>query len=179
MRFSGWALEGDERQARVELTFNGRTTVEAELGHERPDVPQNLHRPHATSACGWSVWMDLATWPPGDLHVTLTGFTTRGQPVQLESRSFRLTDSRLAGSVDMPRDGDEIRGDGLVVRGPGPPSMAGVPARVEVCVNGRPAGRARLRIPRPDVTGTSTCGFGSLNRVRVPRHSPRLEISRP
>jgi glycosyltransferase involved in cell wall biosynthesis len=161
MRFSGWALEGDERQARVELTFNGRTTVEAELGHERPDVPRNLRRPHATSACGWSAWADLAAWPPGDLHVTLTGFTVRGQPVQLESRSFRLTDSRLAGSVDMPRDGDEIRGDGLVVRGWA--SIDGrSAARIEVCVNGRPAGRARLRIPRPDVSGTSTCGFGSL-----------------
>ena len=148
--FSGWALEGDELPARVELTFNGATTVEAELGHERPDVPRSLGQPRATSACAWSAWVDLAAWPEGDLEVTITAFTKRGRPVWVESRSFELTGSSFVGSLDTPRDGEEVQGDSLVVQGWASIDGRG-PARVEVSIDGLPVGRARLRVARPDV----------------------------
>jgi glycosyltransferase involved in cell wall biosynthesis len=148
--FSGWALEGDELPARVELTFNGATTVEAKLGHERPDVPRSLGQPRATSACAWSAWVDLAAWPEGDLEVTITAFTKRGRPVWVESRSFELTGSGFVGSLDTPRDGEEVQGDSLVVQGWASIDGRG-PARVEVSIDGLPVGRARLRVARPDV----------------------------
>ena len=148
--FSGWALEGDELPARVELTFNGATTVEAKLGHERPDVPRSLGQPRATSACGWSAWVDLAAWPERDLEVTITAFTKRGRPVWVESRSFELTGSGFVGSLDTPRDGEEVQGDSLVVQGWASIDGRG-PARVEVSIDGLPVGRARLRVARPDV----------------------------
>ena len=160
VRFRGWALEGDRRPARVELTFSDATTIEAELGEERPDVPRNLGQPRATSACGWSAWMDFAAWPQDDLQVTVTAVPRRGSPVRLKSQSFRLT-SGLAGYIDIPRDGQEVHGDSLAVWG-----WAYIdgrnPARVEVSINGLPVGRASLRLPRPDVAGIPGRGFGPL-----------------
>ena len=159
--FSGWALEGDELPARVELTFNGATTVEAKLGHERPDVPRSLGQPRATSACGWSAWVDLAAWPEGDLEVTITAFTKRGRPVWVESRSFELTGSGFVGSLDTPRDGEEVQGDSLVVQGWASIDGRG-PARVEVSIDGLPVGRARLRVARPDVAAIPGRELGPL-----------------
>jgi glycosyltransferase involved in cell wall biosynthesis len=145
----------------VELTLDGVTTVTAKLGRERPDVPRNLRQPGATSACGWSVWVDLAAWQRSDLHVTVTAFPRIGRPVRLKGRSFRLTTS-LLGSIDIPREGEEVYEDGLVMRGWA--YLDGrSPARVEVSIDGLPVGRASLRMPRPDLAGLSGRGFGPLS----------------
>jgi len=180
VHFSGWALEGDTRPASVELTFNGATTVTAKLGHQRTDVPRNLRQPRATSACGWSAWVDVGTLPQGGLEVAATAFPSRGRPVRLSSRSFRLTND-LTGSIDIPGDGQEVYGDSLDVRG-----WAYIdgrnPARVEVSINGSPVGRASLRQPRPDLADIRRRGSGLLSgfefRGSVPQGaSPVAEIS--
>jgi glycosyltransferase involved in cell wall biosynthesis len=138
----------------VELSFNGATIVEARMGHERPDVPAGLGLGHTASACGWSAWVNLATLSEDALGVTVTGFPRRGQPVRLGSRGFRLTASTLIGNIDSPSDGEEIQGDELNVRGWACIEGRG-PARVEVTIDGRPVGRASLRIPRPDLASLS------------------------
>ncbi len=160
VRFSGWALEGDTRPARVELTVNGATTVQARLGHDRADVPRNLEEPRVASACGWLASVDFGAWPEGELQVTVTAFPGRGRPVVLKNRSFRLT-NYVTGSVDIPRDGQEVSGDTLAVRG-WAYIDGGSPARVEVSINGLPVGRASLRQPRPDVADARGREFGSL-----------------
>ena len=158
--FVGWALEGDHAVSKVELVFNRSTTVEAEIGIRRPDVPLGLGAPHATVACGWSAWVDLARWPVGSLRVRVTAFGPSGRRSGLGERVFRLAGTGLAGSVDIPAEGTEVTRD-LFVAGWASMGPAGV-ARVEINVDGRTIGRARLRIPRPDVAAVPTHDFGPL-----------------
>jgi len=158
--FVGWALEGDHPVSKVELVFNRSATVEAELGMRRPDVPLALGAPHATAACGWSAWVDLARWPVGSLQVRVTAFGPSGRGAALGERVFRLAGTGLAGSLDIPSEGAEVTRDLLVV-GWASTAQAGV-ARVEISVDGRTIGRARLRIPRPDVASVPTHDFGPL-----------------
>jgi glycosyltransferase involved in cell wall biosynthesis len=138
----------------VELTFNDSTIVEARMGDLRPDVPSELSLPWTARACGWSAWVNLATLPEGDLRVAVTGFPRRERPVRLGGRGFRLTASTLTGSIDSPRDGEQIHGDELSVRGWSFIDGRG-PARVEVTIDGRSVGRASVRIPRPDLASSS------------------------
>lgn len=158
--FVGWALEGDHPVAKVELIFNRLTTVEAELGMQRPDVPLALGSPDASPACGWSAWVDLAEWPVGDLHVNVMASRVSGRRFGLGERSFRLAGTGLAGSLDIPAEGAEVTRE-LFVAGWASTGHAGV-ARVEISVDGRPIGRARLRIPRPDVASVPAYNFGPL-----------------
>ena len=102
--FQGWALDGSRPVSRVELTFNRSTTLEADLGAHRPDVPEVLGEPEASVACGWSAWVDLARWPEGNLEVSVTVSGRSGPPVELGTRSFRLE------AVDLPAQVAELRG---------------------------------------------------------------------
>ena len=156
--FVGWALEGDHPVAKVELIFNRLTTVEATLGVRRPDVLPALGSPDASPACGWSAWVDLAVWPVGELHVKVVASGIRGRRFGLGERSFRLVD--LAGSLDIPAEGAEVTRE-LFVAGWAATGHAGV-ARVEISVDGRTVGRARLRIPRPDIASVPAYDFGPL-----------------
>jgi glycosyltransferase involved in cell wall biosynthesis len=158
--FVGWALDGDYPASRVALAFNGTTAAEADLGMYRPDVPASLGLPRATSACGWSTWVDMAQWPEGRLDVKVTASGHTGRTSILGERSFRLAGSGLAGSVDLPPEGAEIRRD-LLVAGWASTERGGV-ARVEISVDGQTIGRARLRIPRPDVAAVPAYHFGSF-----------------
>jgi glycosyltransferase involved in cell wall biosynthesis len=153
-------LEGDHAVSKVELIFNRSTTVEAEIGMRRPDVPLGLGAPHATAACGWSAWVDLARWPVGSLHARVMAFGLSGRRFVLGERVFRLAGTGLAGSLDIPAEGAEITRD-LFVAGWASTGSAGV-ARVEISVDGRTIGRARLRIPRPDVASVPAHDFGPL-----------------
>jgi len=159
--FEGWALDGDRSATHVELVFNGTTMVEADLGIRRPDVPANLGVPRASAACGWSAWVNVADWPPGALDVTVRASGRSGRAVVLGERTFRLVGTGLAGSLDIPVDGAEIRRD-LIVAGWASTARGGV-ARVEISCEGKGIGRARLRIPRPDVAAISPGGFGPLS----------------
>ena len=158
--FLGWALDGDRCASKVELTFNGTTTVEADLGMRRPDVPEKLGAPHASPACGWSAWVDLAEWPVGVLHVNMTASGVSGRRFGLGERTFRLAGTGLAGSLDIPAEGADVTRE-LFVAGWASTGHTGV-ARVEISVDGQTVGRARLRIPRPDVASVPAYDFGPL-----------------
>jgi len=158
---SGWALDDSRPPAKVEVTFNGEVTVEAALGGPRPDVPLNLAEPAASAACGWSVWVDLATWPPGDLQVKVVAVDRSGRASELAYRSFLLTGTGLEGQIDTPVPGQELEGELLVVRGWASIDGGGA-SRIEVTLDGKPAGRARLRLPRPDVAAVPVRRFGPM-----------------
>ena len=97
--FYGWALDGDSGASNVELIFNRTTTIEADLGMQRPDVPLSLGEPNVAPACGWSTLIDLARWQEGDLEVTVMVSGRSGSRVALGSRSFRLEGIDLVGQV--------------------------------------------------------------------------------
>jgi hypothetical protein len=102
--FYGWALDGDSGASNVELIFNRTTTIEADLGMQRPDVPLSLGEPNVAPACGWSTLIDLARWQEGDLEVTVMVSGRSGSRVALGSRSFRLEGLDLVGQVSALRD---------------------------------------------------------------------------
>ena len=157
VHFSGWGLEGNEPMARVDLTINDASIVEATLGDSRPDVAQALGRPHAADACGWTAWVDLAAWSQSDLRVVVMGFPRNGPPTHLGSRHFKLTGRTLTGSIDWPLEGEEISSDRLYVSGWA--CIGGRnPSRVEVTVDGRAVGRASLRIARSDLATSLPIG---------------------
>lgn len=160
-RVSGWALDDSRPPAKVEVTFNGEVSVEAALGEPRPDVPLNLGEPAASAACGWSVWVDLATWPPGDLQVKVVAVDRSGRASELAYRAFLLTGTGLEGQIDTPAPGEELEGELLVVRGWASIDGGGA-SRIEVTLDGKPAGRARLRLPRPDVAAVPVRRFGPM-----------------
>jgi D-inositol-3-phosphate glycosyltransferase len=159
--FSGWCLEGRDGPKRVELTLNGDTLVDAELGGQRPDVPVNLAQPKVTRACGWEAWVDFSDWPPGELTVVAQAFGHSGASTTLGTKGFSLVGTRLVGALDTPRAGVQLTDSLLAVRGwaviDGEPA-----ARIEVSVDGRVLGRARLCVPNENMAPLLVRRFGSL-----------------
>ncbi len=146
--FRGWALDGSDTPARVEIIVGGQKRLAAQLGLSRPDVPENLNEPEASSDCGWSCTVDLAAWPDLDVSVQVVATGRHGEVATLFDRTLRLIGSGVL--LDSPADGQVISDGLLTVRG-----VALVegryPSRVDVEVDGCVAGRARLRLPRFDV----------------------------
>ena len=92
VRFDGWALAGSRVPDRVELVINGRTTVTAGLGVDRPDVPAHLHDPHAPAACGWAVTIDLTPFAPGPLTVEAYTVKSSGLRSNFATHVYELVD---------------------------------------------------------------------------------------
>jgi D-inositol-3-phosphate glycosyltransferase len=148
--FDGWALVGRRAVAAVDIVLNDLTTVRAALGVPRPDVSASLHEPRAALACGWTSRIDLAPWPLGDLRVKVIARSRSQMSSVIGFRMYTLVGEGFEGHVDEPREGSVIRGDLLVVQGWA--TIGGRPvARIDVHLNGRRAGRARLRTVRWDV----------------------------
>jgi glycosyltransferase involved in cell wall biosynthesis len=134
----------------VDIILNEQTTVRADLGRERPDVPVVLNEPGAAVSCGWSAIIDLTPWPLGDLRVKVVATSRSGVSAVIAHRLFTLKGEGFEGHLDAPREGSELRGDLLVVQGWA--TIGQQPAsRIDIDLNGRRAGRARLRLVRPDV----------------------------
>jgi len=152
--FEGWALEGRDSPTAVEIVVNGDNRFSARTGLPRPDVGVNIGEPEAATDCGWSIAVDLATCsgPEVRIQVVVTGRT--GDRYTLMDRTFRLRSDDFAGHLDAPMEGAVISGDVVAVRGW---AMSGdrLPSRVEIEIDGRAAGRARLRVPRSDVEALS------------------------
>ncbi|MGD1052212.1 MAG: glycosyltransferase family 4 protein [Candidatus Dormibacteria bacterium] len=160
-RFSGWCLEGRDVPQRLELTLSGTARIDAEVGSQRLDVPLNLGQPEVTPACGWEAWVDFSDWPPGELTVVARAFGHSGDSAILGTRGFSLVGTRLVGALDAPRAGAELKDELLAVRGwaviDGEPA-----ARVEVSIDGRLLGRARLCVPSIGMAPPLVRRFGSL-----------------
>lgn len=148
--FDGWALVGPHAAAAVDIVLNDTTTIRAALGKARPDVRENLHEPDATVTCGWSATIDLANWPLGDLRAKVVATSHSGSVSVIGYRQYTVTGEGFEGYIDEPRAGAELHGDLLVVQGWATIGHRPV-SRVDVHVDGRQVGRARLRLVRRDV----------------------------
>jgi D-inositol-3-phosphate glycosyltransferase len=146
--FRGWALDGTSRSSEVDVVING-TAHAAHLGEPRPDVATNLGRPGVAADCGWSVLVDLSAWPQGELDVKVFAGATAGAATTIDSRSYMLHGAVATGRIDIPLEESTV--DQLLVVAGWAVIGAHLPVRVDVEVDGRPVGRARLRVPRPDV----------------------------
>ena len=149
MTFDGWALVGRRMAATVDVVLNEMTTVHASLGSARPDVPVSLSEPTAI-ACGWTAKIDLAQWPLGDLRVKVIATSRSGMSSVIGHRMYTLIGEGFEGYLDTPPEGAEVLGDLLIVQGWA--TVGQRPAsRIDIHLNGRYAGRARLRVVRSDV----------------------------
>ena len=148
--FDGWALVGNRTVAEVEIVLNDRTTMRATLGRARPDVREKLHEPGVAVSCGWIATVDLTHWPLGDLRVKVIATSRSRRSSVIGNRVYTVTGEGFEGYIDEPRDGAEIDGDLLVVKGWATVGHRPV-SRLDVNVDGRPLGLARLRVIRRDV----------------------------
>jgi glycosyltransferase involved in cell wall biosynthesis len=143
--FRGWALDGLGPPASVDIVVGGQRWHRAQLGLSRPDVPVNLNEPEASSDCGWSCTVDLAAWADLEVSVRVVATGRRGEGATIFDRILRLVESGVL--LDSPADSEVISDGLLTVRG-----LALVegryPSRVDIEVDGRVAGRARLRLPQ-------------------------------
>ncbi len=148
--FDGWALVGKRTVAEVEIVLNDRTTVKATLGKARPDVRENLHEPSVAVPCGWIATVDLTHWPLGDLRVKVIARSRSRRSSVIGNRVYTVTGSGFEGHIDEPRDGAQIDNDLLVVKGWATVGHRPV-SRLDIHVDGRRVGLARLRVIRRDV----------------------------
>jgi glycosyltransferase involved in cell wall biosynthesis len=174
-------LVGQRIVAAVDLVLNDMTTVGATLGQPRPDVPTNLDEPGAAVACGWTSTIDLTPWPLGDLRVKVVATSRSGMTSIIGHRLYTLTGSGFEGHLDEPREGAEIHGDLLIVQGWATIGQRPV-SRVDVHLNGRRAGPARLRLVRRDVERHAAGRLGPVTGfeyrgVVSPDASQSLEVA--
>jgi D-inositol-3-phosphate glycosyltransferase len=148
--FDGWAIVGKRTVAEVEIVLNDRTTVRATLGRARPDVRENLHEPGVAVSCGWIATVDLTHWPLGELRVKVIARSRSRRSSVIGNRVYTVTGSGFEGHIDEPRDGTQIDNDLLVVKGWATVGHRPV-SRLDISVDGRRVGLARLRVIRRDV----------------------------
>jgi len=148
--FDGWALVGTRTVAEVDIVLNEWTTVKATLGRARRDVRENLHESGIAASCGWIATVDLTHWPLGELRVKVIATSRSRRSSVIGDRVYTVTADGFEGHIDEPRDGAEIVGDLLVVKGWATVGHRPV-SRLEVNVDGRRLGLARLRVIRRDV----------------------------
>jgi D-inositol-3-phosphate glycosyltransferase len=178
--FDGWALVGQRQVAAVDVVLNDTTAVRATLGTARPDVRENLHQAGAAIACGWTTSIDLTSWPLGDLRVKIVATSRSGMSSVIGHRLYTVTGEGFEGHIDRPREGEEIRGDLLVVQGWATIGHRPV-SRIEVHLGGRRVGLARLRLVRRDVERHASGRLGPVTGfeyrgVVCPVPSEDLEI---
>jgi D-inositol-3-phosphate glycosyltransferase len=159
--FDGWALVGRRAVATVEIVLNDKTRVRATLGAPRPDVRASLHEPGVAVACGWRSNIDLSSWPLGELRVEVIATSRSGMSAVIGHRLYALTGEGFEGHLDEPREGAEIHGDLLVMRGWATVGRRPV-SRIDVDVNGRRVGVARLRLVRRDVERRASGGMSPV-----------------
>ena len=152
---SGWALVGATAPAEVRVVVNSRTPMSAQVGIDRPDVGRALDMPEAPVACGWSVDVDLADEPPGDLRIQVFALDAQSNSAVIADRLFALRGEGVRGAIELPADGARITGDLLVVRGWA--VAADKVATVDVVVDGHVLGQARVGLGHPG--GPAGAGF--------------------
>jgi D-inositol-3-phosphate glycosyltransferase len=159
--FVGWALVGQRTAAAVDIVLNDLTTVRATMGAPRPDVRASLREPRAAVACGWTSNIDLTSWPLGELRVKVIATSYSGMSSVIGHRLYTVTGDGFEGHLDEPREGAVIRGDLLVVQGWATIGRRPV-SRIDVLLNGRRAGLARLRLVRRDVERHASGDLGPV-----------------
>jgi D-inositol-3-phosphate glycosyltransferase len=150
--FGGWALDGSQTPSSVDIVLGGRLKVAAHLGLSRPDVPAHFGDGNAPADCGWTCQVDLAAWPESQVRVQVVVRGRSGRSATIMDRPYVLREDGFAGGIDAPGHDAVVTGKLLQVRGWAVFWQEG-PTRVDIELDGRPVGRARIRVPRPDIKG--------------------------
>jgi D-inositol-3-phosphate glycosyltransferase len=178
--FNGWALAAQRTVAAVDIVLNDTKSIRATLGQRRPDVRANLREPGGAVRCGWTATIDLTQWPLGDLRVKVIATSRSGMSSVIGHRLYTLTGDGFEGHLDEPREGAEVHGDLLIVRGWATIGHQPV-ARIDVHLNGRRVGLARLRLVRQDVERHASGDLGPVTgfeyRGVVPSNAYDLEVA--
>lgn len=103
--FSGWALDGLRAPADVEIVASRHQRIPVQLGVHRPDVPLHFGVPSASSECGWTAALDLASWPDPDVHIQIVVMGGGGKTACLMDRVFRVGDADES-EGEVAADGD-------------------------------------------------------------------------
>jgi D-inositol-3-phosphate glycosyltransferase len=149
----GWAASGAGPAAAV-VVRAGRVTVDAELGLSRRDVAAAYRQVPDAERAGWRAVLDLSDLAGSGVEIVVSARAGGGGETELGRVGVRFpTETRLvAGQIDQPRPGEEVKADVLHVYGWAITERAPV-ARVHVTVAGEPVGQARLGVMRRDVSG--------------------------
>jgi D-inositol-3-phosphate glycosyltransferase len=156
----GWTLWGDRPAVAVEAHVDGILVGQTVTGNDdRNDVGRALGNAQLSEA-GWRLFVDLG-WlvdqEAVELDVTVW-VDPAIPPVRFDSVALRLSDdgprdqpgAGFIGSIDLPVDGEPVGPDFAKVGGWLLDPTAAT-ASVDVLVNGKHAGRARLGLERPAV----------------------------
>jgi D-inositol-3-phosphate glycosyltransferase len=156
----GWALWGERPAVAVEAHVNGILVGQTVTGTDnRGDVGRALGNPELSLA-GWCLFVDLGWLVNQDaINLDVTVWVDPAiPPVRFDSVALRLSDDSspdpwapgFIGSLDLPVAGEPVGSDFIKVSGWLLDPTA-TTAGVDVLVNGKHAGRARLGLDRPSV----------------------------
>lgn len=141
--FCGWALDGPEPVAAVEIIVDDGPAVPAELGTPRPDVLAGLKEPASSGFSGWTAEVDLSGVSAAEARVRVIATGRSGEEATLSDRMYQLKAHEFLGSIQTPA---EVVGSVLTVRGQALVDRR-CPATVVIEVDGVSVGNARLRLP--------------------------------
>jgi D-inositol-3-phosphate glycosyltransferase len=164
----GWAMLPSESVARVELTIDGRPLGLARIGLPRPDVAAVSTRAEAPTS-GWEYELEAGPSVPASGAVALGGVvhgsagTTIALPIVTIELASGSSDEEPTvpcpcpgASVDVPVPGSRLDRLPAFVRGWAMFASESV-ARVELTLDGRPLGLARVGLPRRDIAAACAC----------------------
>jgi D-inositol-3-phosphate glycosyltransferase len=159
----GWAINGycalrgrlenvaEPAAAHVRVQLPGKDPITAFL--TPPDSDEE-----AQQSISWIAHLDVSDLPAGAVMMTVLANVRRDSVVfrkQVSIDPLPKVPVTMDGKLDQPAHGSEMRGDVLAVRGWCLFADSHV-ARVEVFVDGKSRGLARLYVPRPDIVHGSS-----------------------
>ncbi len=151
---SGWAVAAGQPATVVVVTVDGRAQASAHVDRRRVDVAWRYKDDRLLNS-GFDVSIDLSSWPRSQAQVTVAAQEVAGStPCVIADFTLRLADAppirRTLGAVDWPRPGSLVPQGVVRVSGWAATDLGPVDA-VEVLVDGRSQGFARVGLPRRDL----------------------------
>lgn len=171
VRVRGWHLCDGQAPAAVAASVDGRVVAAGAVGAEaRPDVADALGR---AGVAGWSMVADLSTVTGDKAELTISVWPSLdAPPVHLPPFAVLLADpvdagaevgpDTVLGTIDSPPDGVTLPRTIVPIAGWALTPAAPV-SGVEVFLDGTSAGRARLGLPRPDVSEQQPEAHGGVS----------------
>lgn len=162
---SGWAVAAGEPAKVVVVTVDGRAHASAHVDRRRVDVAWRYKDLRLLNS-GFDVSLDLSSWPRDQAQVTVAAQESAGSPASvIADFTLRLRDApleaRMFGAIDRPHPGSRVQRGVVHVSGWAATDQGPADA-VEVVVDGRSVGLARVGIPRPDLVDVLNRPFALL-----------------
>ena len=150
----GWAASRHQAARRVVVTVDGQVHASARVGRRRVDVSAHLRDPLLLNS-GFEVAVDLSSWPRDEARITVAAqggdeselAVIADFPLQLVAEA---TGTRVRGALDWPPAGASVRRGVVRVAGWAAGDEGPVDG-VEILLDGKSQGLARLGLPRRDL----------------------------